>query len=96
MRYNVLTKNSTKQERIVYEVLKDLRIPFKHRWLIGGIEVDFLIGTYAIDIDGHDQSGERNFKLIEIGYVPIHFSNHYVINNRDLLKKELLKYGSTH
>lgn len=75
MRKNILTKHSTKQERIVYEVLKDLHIPFKHRWLIAGVEVDFLIGQVALEIDGHPQDGRRNHKLADLGYTPIHLNN---------------------
>lgn len=75
MRYNVLTKHSTKQERIVYEVLKTLHIPFKHRWLIEGIEVDFLFGKIALEIDGHPQDGQRNHILVNLGYTPIHLNN---------------------
>lgn len=75
MRHNILTRHSTKQERIFHEILKSQRIAFKHRWLIDGIEVDFLIGKYAIEIDGHPQLGGRNHKLAELGYIPVHLNN---------------------
>lgn len=75
MRYNILKKNSTKSERIVYEVLKSLHIPFKHRWIINGREVDFIIGKYALEIDGHHQDAEKNHMLAELGYIPIHLTN---------------------
>lgn len=75
MRYNLTKKNSTKTERIVYEVLKELKIPFKHRWIVSGKEVDFIIGSYAIEIDGHDQDPEKNLRLVEKGYIPIHIHN---------------------
>lgn len=96
MRYNVRKKNSTKPERIVYELLKELHIPFKHRWLIEEIEVDFLIGKYIIEINGHEQIGERNHKLAELGYVPVHFQNDEIINNREKIKsllKEIYEYN---
>ena len=91
----ILKKHSTKTERIVYEVLKELHIPFRHRWLIRGREVDFVIGKYVIEIDGHEQDGEKNLQLIEMGYVPIHFSNQEIINNRDKIKNQLKNYGFT-
>ncbi len=89
MRYNVLKRHSTKCERIVYELLKELKIPFKHRWIIGGHEIDFLIGKYILEINGHEQVGSRNHKLAELGYVPIHFQNSEIINNRNNIKNKL-------
>ena len=91
MRYNILKKHSTKPERIIYELLKELKIPFRHRWNLGRLEIDFLVGKYAIDIDGHDQNGQRNFDLIEMGFVPIHFSNQEITNNREIIKSKLHK-----
>ena len=76
----------------MYELLKELHVPFKHRWILNGKEIDFLIGNVVLEIDGHDQNSEKNLKLIEMGYVPIHFSNQEIINNREIIKKELLKY----
>lgn len=93
MRHNILKRKSTKAERIIYEILKELHIPFRHRWKLEDLEIDFLIGEkYAIDIDGHDQKPERNYKLIELGFIPIHFSNQEIKNNRELIKKEFIKY----
>ncbi len=89
MRYNISKRHSTKSERIIYELLKESQIPFKHRWLIGGREVDFLIGKYVIEINGHDQIGTRNHELAELGYVPIHFHNDEITNNRELIKNKL-------
>lgn len=91
----ILKKHSTKPERIVYEILKELRLPFKHRWLIRGKEVDFVLGKIVLEIDGHPQDETKNLQLIEMGYVPIHFSNQEIINNREIIKKELLKYVFT-
>jgi len=75
MRYNVLRKNSTKSERRVYEVLKRLKVPFEHRVKIGGYEIDFLIGKYCLEIDGHPQFFGKNEKLAQMGLTPIHLSN---------------------
>jgi very-short-patch-repair endonuclease len=89
MRHNVLKHKSTKPERIFYEVLKELRIPFRHRWIINGREVDFIIGIFAIEIDGHEQDGEKNRMLAELGYVPIHLNNSEITkeNIRNLINK---------
>ena len=89
MRYTIEKKHSTKGERRVYEVLKELKIPFKHRWMIGKREVDFLIGRYTLDIDGHKQDGSRNQKLVEAGYIPIHLTNEEVKDTKKL--RELIK-----
>ena len=76
MRYKITKKNSTKQERIVYEVLKQLHIPFKHRWLILGKEVDFLIfDNICLEINGHEQDTNKNELLARNGYVPLHLHN---------------------
>ncbi len=75
MRYNISKNNSTKAERRVYELLKRLHIPFKHRWKIKNHEVDFIIGNYAIELDGHPQKALRNQFLVKEGYIPIHFTN---------------------
>jgi len=72
MRRNVLSRNSTKAERIFYELLKGLKIPFRHRWLIKGREVDFLIGKHAIEIDSHEQDVRKNEMLVSEGYIPMH------------------------
>jgi very-short-patch-repair endonuclease len=76
MRHNLSKKHSTKPERIFHEVLKELNIPFKHRWLIHGLEVDFLLwDKVCIDLDGHPQNGERNHRLASYGYTPVHLAN---------------------
>lgn len=76
MRYSITKRSSTKPERIVYEVLKELHIPFKHRWLINGREIDFLINEkYCLEINGHDQDTDKNHMLVNLGYVPLHLHN---------------------
>ena len=76
---------STKAERQFAEVLKNGRIPFKAKVIVKGREVDFIIGRYAIDIDGHDQDSDKNVHLVKAGYVPIHFSNKEIFTLKDKL-----------
>jgi len=73
------------------EVLKKNHIPFRTKVRIQGREVDFLIGKYAIDIDGHDQDGEKNVHLVNAGYVPIHFSNREIHTLKEKLLTKLKK-----
>lgn len=76
MRFNITKKSSTKSERLVYEILKELHIPFKHRWIIKGREVDFLLfDKVCLEIDGHEQDTVKNELLAKSGYIPIHFHN---------------------
>lgn len=91
MRRNILKKNSTKPERIVYEVLKELHVPFRHRWIINGREVDFVIGNICLEIDGHEQDGAKNHMLAELGYLPMHLYNSEI--TKENIKKLLINYG---
>ena len=95
MRPQILIKNSTKAERIIIECLKELRIPFKHRWLILRYEVDFLVGNYIIEVDGRGmQSEKKNKILLEAGYNLIHISN-LQAKERSQIKAQLEKiYGN--
>jgi len=82
MRTDKLIKNhSTKAERKFHELLKRLHIPFECKVKIGGREVDFLIGRYAIEIDGHEQDVIKNRMLLSMGYYPIHYNNWEVSDN---------------
>ena len=74
----------------MYEVLKELKIPFKHRWIVGGREIDFVVGNYAIEIDGHEQDVEKNNHLIRLGYIPIHIHNSEIIKQN--IFKKLINY----
>ena len=85
MRYNIDKKHSTKPERIMYEVLKEMKVSFKHRWIISGREIDFVIGDYAIEINGHEQDTDKNVSLVEEGYIPIH------IHNSEVSKEYIIK-----
>ena len=73
---NKLKKNhSTKAERRFMEICKRCNVPFQTKIKIGGKEVDFLIGKYAIEIDSHPQNVSKNHMLLESGYNPIHFNS---------------------
>jgi hypothetical protein len=74
--------NSTKNERRFAEFLKEKRIPFKTKIKIDGLELDFLIGRYAIEIDGHYQNGLKNLKIMSKGYIPIHINNKQTKNKK--------------
>jgi len=65
------------------EFLKKEHIKFRSKIKVGGREVDFIVGNYAIDIDGHLQDGEKNKMLLGLGYIPIH------INNREIIKSKI-------
>ena len=79
---------STKSERRFSEILKSNHIPFRSKVVVNGREVDFIIGKYAIDIDGHQQDGQKNVHLVNAGYIPIHFTNKEVdISDQELIKK---------
>lgn len=82
-------KTSTKAERKFAEALKHLRIKFRSKVKIGGREVDFLIGKYAIDIDGHKQDPKKNVLLTKMGYIPVHYMNSEI---DDLIKIKLKYY----
>lgn len=91
MRTIITKRNSTKSERIFYELLKELRIPFKYKVHIDKYEIDFLIGCNAIEIDGHEQSSEKNARLYELGYNPVHYEN-IEFQDRERIKETLKQY----
>lgn len=82
---------STKPERIFSEILKELHIPFRTKIKINGREIDFIIGKYAIEIDGHTQDGLKNHSLIQSGYTPLHFNNSEIFQDRLQIKKQIKK-----
>ena len=94
MRGFINKKSSTKAERIFAEILKRQRIPFQYKAIIQGKEVDFLIGRFAVEINGHDQSKEKNKMLLENGYIPVNYSNSRVLLERDKLIKNLWQQTS--
>ncbi len=60
------------------ELLKNNHVPYRSKVKINGREVDFIIGKYAVDIDGHKQDGLKNHMLVDAGYIPIHINNNEV------------------
>lgn len=88
MRY-ISKSSSTKPERIFIEILKEKHIPFKHRVKVEDREIDFIIGHYAIEIDGHRQSAQRNEWLFSNGYTPIHYTNFALLNNRPAVEQDI-------
>ena len=77
---------STKAERIIISCLDELKIPFKHRWLVEGREIDFIIGRYAIEVDGRKrQSYVKNEMLKKNGYTVIHLDNSQTKQRSDLI-----------
>ena len=89
-------KRSTHAERIFAECCKRLRIPYRFKEKVGGREVDFLIGKYAIEIDGHSQDPEKNRTLIANGYSPIHFQNRHVSEGRNKIIEFLKPLCQSH
>jgi very-short-patch-repair endonuclease len=87
-------RSSTKAERIFSEILKKNHIPFKHRQVIHGHEIDFIVGIYAIEIDGHEQSASRNGWIIAKGFVPVHYNNKALLKNLKAVEQDIInKYG---
>ncbi len=70
--------HSTKAERKFGELLKELHIKFKAKQMIGGREIDFIIGNYVIEIDGHLQDSSKNTMLRAHGYIPLHLTNEHI------------------
>lgn len=97
MRATIKTRSSTKAERIFAEALKRNHVAYKHRVRIGTFEIDFIIGNYAIEIDGHEQDAYRNHELIQLGYIPIHYQNSAIRENLSAIEDDIkLKYGKLH
>lgn len=87
--------HSTKAERVFGEMLKSNHIPFKVKVRVANHEVDFLIGRVIVEINGHEQDPLRNNKFVELGYIPIHFDNSEVLNNRELVNNKIKElYGT--
>lgn len=90
MRRTLTKKNSTRAERRFAEILKELRIPFEHRVIIEGAEVDFLLPkNVCVEINGHPQSELKNSKLLESGYSLFHYENAQIPQEREQIKKTL-------
>lgn len=94
MRMLINKANSTKPERIFIEILKHNHIPFKHRIKLDGMEIDFMVGNYAIELDGHEQSTKKNAKIINKGLQIVHYRNNALYKNRSEVEKDIKeKYG---
>jgi very-short-patch-repair endonuclease len=94
MRHQILKLQrgkSTKAERVFAETLKSMRIPFRAKVKIDGMEIDFIVKDRAIEINGHAQDEERNLKLVKLGFTPIHLHNSEVLKNQDLLRNFISK-----
>lgn len=39
------------------------------------MEIDFIIGKYTLEINGHKQNTDKNARLVRLGYIPIHKHN---------------------
>ena len=91
MRAALRKKTSTKAERIFAEILKRNHIPFEHRKMIEGHEIDFVIGKYAIEIDGHPQSSMRNQMLFRLGYVPLHYGNRALREEPEFVEASIIQ-----
>jgi very-short-patch-repair endonuclease len=81
--------NSTKTERKIAEILKANHIKFKAKWMVEGRECDFVIGRVIIEVDGdiHSQiDREREQKLLDAGYIPLHISVRQVYESNELEK----------
>ena len=75
---------STKAERIFAEILKSHRIQFRAKVKIDGQEIDFIVGKYAIEINGHAQSSQKNDLLLRAGYIPLNIINKHVLGSEVL------------
>jgi len=83
-------KYFTKSERRFIRILQEKHIPFKSKVKINDREIDFIIGKYAIDIDGHEQDSDKNEMLASEGYIPIHYDNREIkslIKNKNEFNK---------
>lgn len=82
----LIKKHSTKTERRVMEILKRQHIPFRTQMKVGGYEIDFLIGKYAIEFDAHTQNPIKNHHVFNVGYIPLHFANWRIKDFEEWLK----------
>jgi len=87
MRVIINKKTSTRAERKFIELLKKEHIKYLYKQKVDGREVDFIIGKYVIEIDGHKQDSSKNELLVRLGYIPLHFENNE-INNINIKKYE--------
>lgn len=96
MRLHINKQSSTKPERIFIEILKAHHIPFRYSVILDGHEIDFIIGKYAVEIDGHRQSSERNQWLFERGFTPVHYTNRALLKNRQAVEQDIIDKYELH
>ena len=91
----ILKKHSTKQERVIADMLIKSKIPFKFREIVNGREVDFIIGRVAVEVDGRIHRQKRakdiskNEMLVKLGYTPLHFTAKEIRTNPQNSFKEI-------
>lgn len=90
MRVLLNKRSSTKAERIFSEILKKNHIPYDYSVIVKGKEIDFIIGKYAIEIDGHEQNSMRNAWILTLGFIPIHYTNHILKTNRSAVEEDII------
>lgn len=91
MRVLLKKSSSTKAERIFAEILKRNHIKFQYRVKLEGREIDFVIGKYAVEIDGHDQSTEKNQWLVKKGFTPLHLTNRILQKFPKLVEESIIE-----
>ena len=69
--------------------MKKYHIPFKHREKLNGHEIDFIVGIYAVEIDGHPQQSVRNKMISDCGFTPLHYHNDALLKNRQEVEKDI-------
>ena len=77
------------------ENLKRNHIPFKYKFRIEGREIDFIIGNYAVEINGHLQDTDKNEMLVRNGYIPVHINNNEVKQYVNKLSKWIISISSS-
>ena len=95
----ITKKHSTKPERVLADWLIKNKIPFQFRVVIGGREVDFVIGRVILEVDGvhHDTPQSRardqfkNELMARLGYIPLHFTAKEIRINAQLVFREIQK-----
>ena len=92
MRILISKRNFTKAERILCRILQENKIEFLTKQKVNNREVDFLIGNVVIELDGHSQKIEKNNDLAILGYIPLHFTNKEILDNRKVVLNEIKKY----
>lgn len=90
MRTQIYKRTSTKAERRFSEILKKNHIPYKFREKVNGREVDFILGTIAVEIGNHSQDVAKNKALLEAGYSLLFISNKSLRDSPDAIEEKLL------